>query len=303
MWVLFSHHLEWWQDEPLTTMSADGTPACPSRKVTLSSSPSPSPTAEAAVRTERRGDALWVVLNRPGAMNALSHDLLDALSAALAESLETDCACVVITGAGRAFCAGADLKFVQSALTDPRGLEAFLARASGVFSEVERHPLPVVASVNGTTIAGGLELALACDFIVASESAKIGDGHATFGLFPGAGGSVRLPRRIGNARAKLMLYTGQTFRAKEMAEWGLVDHLVAADALEVETQDLADAIAKRSRVGVQRMKRVVNDQDGLPIERALQLELDACALHLRTDDVAEGLRAFNERRTPVFTSR
>lgn len=281
--------------------SAVPTPAVP-RKVAVTPSPAP-PATTAAVRTERRGDALWVVLNRPDAMNALSHELLDGLSSALAESLESDCACVVITGEGRAFCAGADLKFVQSALTDPSGLEAFLARASGVFTAIERHPLPVIAAVNGTTIAGGLELALACDFIVASASAQLGDGHATFGLFPGAGGSVRLPRRVGSARARLMLYTGKTYTAQAMSDWGLVDHLVPAERLFGAVQELADDIAARSRVGVQRMKQVVIDQEGLPIDRALRLELDACALHLRSDDVAEGLRAFNERRAPVFTSR
>jgi enoyl-CoA hydratase/carnithine racemase len=258
-----------------------------------------SPSSESVV-AELRGTVLWVTLSRPEAMNALSHDVLDGIEAALERSLDSEARCVVITGQGRAFCAGADLKFVNSALEDPTALAEFLARASGVFSAVERHPLPVVAAINGTTIAGGLELALACDFIVAVESASIADGHATFGLFPGAGGAVRLPRRIGASRAKLLLFTGHSRSARELEGWGLVDVVAPDDGLGATVQELCDELTRRSPVGLRRMKQVVSDQDSLPVDRGLRMEFDACVAHLRTADVAEGLAAFAEHRAPVF---
>lgn len=256
-----------------------------------------------AVRHEFRDGTLWIRLSRPDAMNALDLATLAGIEAGLAESLRLGAASVAIIGEGRAFCAGADLKFVKGALQDPEALERFLARAGAVFREVELHPLPVVAALNGLTIAGGLELALACDFIVASTSAKIADGHATFGLFPGAGGSVRLPRRIGTGRAKLLLYTGRMRTAGEMERWGLVDILTEPDELESEVGTLCSEIGRRSPLGVRRMKQVVNDQDSLPVDRGLRLELDACQLHLRSEDCAEGLAAFDEHRTPVFPGR
>lgn len=256
-----------------------------------------------AVRHELRDGTLWIRLSRPDAMNALDLATLDGIEDGLARSLDAGATAVAIIGEGRAFCAGADLKFVKGALEDPTALERFLARAGSVFRAVELHPLPVVAAVNGLTIAGGLELALACDFIVAAESATIADGHATFGLFPGAGGAVRLPRRIGTARAKLLLYTGRSRTAREMEAWGLVDIVVGADALETEVQAICTEIAQRSPVGVRRMKQVVNDQESLPVDRGLRLELDACQIHLRSEDVAEGLAAFNEHRRPEFPGR
>lgn len=256
-----------------------------------------------AVRHELRDGTLWIRLSRPDAMNALDLPTLDGIESGLARSLEDGARAVAIIGEGRAFCAGADLKFVKGALGDPAALERFLARAGSVFRAVELHPLPVVAALNGLTIAGGLELALACDFIVAAETAKIADGHATFGLFPGAGGAVRLPRRVGLARAKLLLYTGRSRTAREMEEWGLVDLVTREGELEVEVQAICSEIAQRSPVGVRRMKQVVNEQESLPVDRGLRLELDACQIHLRSEDVAEGLAAFNEHRRPQFPGR
>ncbi len=256
-----------------------------------------------AVQHELREGTLWLRLSRPDAMNALDLPTLDGIEAGLAESLRVGATAVVITGEGRAFCAGADLKFVKGALQDPKAMERFLERAGGVFRQVELHPLPVVAAVNGLTIAGGLELALACDFIVASSTARIADGHATYGLFPGAGGAVRLPRRIGTARAKLLLFTGQSRTAVEMEQWGLVDVVADPDALEADVQAICAEIAQRSPVGVRRMKQVVNDQESLPVDRGLRMELDACQIHLGTEDVAEGLAAFNDHRAPKFPGR
>lgn len=256
-----------------------------------------------AVRRELRDGTLWIRLTHPDAMNALDPATLSGIEDGLAESLRVGATSVVIIGEGRAFCAGADLKVVNGALQDRGALESFLARAGAVFRAVEMHPLPVVAALNGLTIAGGLELALACDFIVASTSAKIADGHATFGLFPGAGGAVRLPRRIGTARAKLLLYTGRMRTAEEMERWGLVDILTEPEDLETEAQAVCSEIGRRSPVGIRRMKQVANNQESLPVDRALRLELDACLLHLGSEDCAEGLAAFGEQRAPVFPGR
>lgn len=255
------------------------------------------------VEVEPRGDALWVRLARPEAMNALDLSVLEGIEKALERSLAERARCVVITGIGRAFCAGADLKFVRGAMAEPDTLRAFLERAGSTFRKVELHPVPVIAAVNGLALAGGLELALACDVIVARAGASLGDGHATFGLFPGAGGAVRLPRRIGSARAKLLLLSGRSLPAADLEAWGLVDLVAPDDGLDATVTALVEDIVSRSPVGLRRMKQVVLEQEGLPVDRGLRLELDACQLHLRSEDVAEGLAAFVEHRRPQFTGR
>jgi len=248
---------------------------------------------------ERRGSALWAHLNRPDALNGLTPGIIDGLRAAMdASAQDAEIRALVVTGAGRAFCAGADLKFVLAG--GEEGFRSFLRAVGAAFDELEAYPKPVIGAVNGVAVAGGLELLLCCDLVVAAASAKIGDAHANYGLLPGAGASVRLARRIGLTRAKHLLFTGEMVTAQEMLAAGLVNEVVAADEL-VETVDrLVAAVATKSPLGLQRMKQLVNDAFDTPLPIALRAELLASDLHSESYDMNEGLTAFSEKRAPEF---
>jgi enoyl-CoA hydratase len=220
---------------------------------------------------QRHGATAWFTLNRAKELNSLSPNLLKALDFALAEMLaDQSVRAIVFTGAGRAFCAGADLKFLETLPDQERNeaTAAFLLRATTLMAKIAASPKPTIAAVNGTAVGGGLELLLACDLIIAARGALIGDGHANYGLVPGAGSSIRLPRRIGIGRAKQLLFTGELLPAERLAELGLVNEVV----------ELAESA-------------------GLALEQALS------NLHTTSFDRSEGLAAFRERRQPNFLGR
>lgn len=258
------------------------------------------------VECERRGPVAWVRLNRPKAMNAISPAVIRDLDAAFA-ALRTDdtVRVVVLTGAGPAFCAGADLSFALDSLQrgEAGPFIAFVEDIGEVARRMTRFPKPVLACVNGIACAGGLELILACDLVYAAESAKIGDAHANFGLIPGAGGAARLPKRIGSQLAKELLFTGDFVPAAKLAAAGLVNAVFADDALEAEVQKIAEKIAGKSPVGLRRMKEVADDALEQSDEAALRLERIALAAHLATEDVRLGLEAFRAKKKPEFVGR
>lgn len=260
---------------------------------------------EKGVITEVRNGAMWITLNRPEAMNAISPEVVAGVDRALDEALSRDDArVVVLTGAGRAFCAGADLKFVRGETTSGESKSArFLGALLALLNRLERFPRPVIAAVNGLALAGGLELVLCCDLVLAAQSARFGDAHANFGLLPGGGGSVRLPRKIGAARAKYLMFTGEFVSAAAMESAGLVNQVVEDGLLAGAVDQLVAKIAAKSPLGVSRMKALVNDGLEQPVEVALRQELVMVALHERSEDLAEGLAAFQEKRAPRFTGR
>lgn len=260
---------------------------------------------EDAVLIEFCGAATWFRLNRPTAMNALSPALLDALDAAIAQvAADASVRALVVTGNGRAFCAGADLSSALDSLTsgDPAELLDFVAHASATLARLEALPIPVIAAVNGLALAGGLELVLCCDLVVAGESARFGDAHANYGLLPGAGGSLRLPRKIGATRAKRLLFTGELATAAAMRDAGLVNEVVPDAELEVAVTRLVDAIAEKSPLSVRAMKQLVDEGLGPP-EKGLRREQMALASHVHSWDLREGLTAFREKRKPLFEGR
>ncbi len=250
---------------------------------------------------DRRGTALWIVLSRPAAFNAITPASVRGLEAALAHA-ESDptIRSLVITGSGKAFCAGADLKYVKTQAGES-GTSGFLDSVLSTMNRIDRFPKPVIAALNGITLAGGLELVLCCDLVLAARSAKIGDAHANYGLIPGGGGSVRLPRVIGPTRAKYLLFTGDFVDAADLVEAGLVNQVVDDDQLESVAQAVADKIATKSPLGLRRMKTLVDDGLQQPLDTALRLELLASEVHSHSADLHEGLAAFNEKRTPRFT--
>jgi len=253
-----------------------------------------------ATAYEMRGTAAWIRLARPQQMNAIDGDVLDGIAAGLDRALADGARSVVLTGSGPVFCAGANLKNALRGLDDRTLIDGLLAEARVVFRRIAEHPTPVIAAVNGAAVAGGLELILSCDLVVASEEATLADGHANYGVFPGGGSSVLLPEIIGMARAKHLIFTGRSASAREMQQLGVVNDVVPANQLEAAVESLCETLARRSGEMQARAKRVMRETADLPQEQALDLELAACREQLRSPDAAEGLAAFSEGRRPNF---
>lgn len=248
----------------------------------------------------------WLRLCRPEAMNALDDEMLIRIDTGLDE-LERDDAVrvVVVTGTGRAFCAGADLKSAIDANgeVDGSALLAFVRRAATVVERLAAFPKPVIAAVNGLALAGGFELALACDLVLAASSARLGDGHATFGLLPGAGGAARLARIAGPRMAKQLAFTGEALPAADLVACGLVNEVVPDDTLEKRTLELASQLAEKSPLGLARMKRLIDDGLDRSLGDALAAEYAAMEAHVHSDDMREGLAAFMAKRQPTYVGR
>ena len=243
-----------------------------------------------------------ITLNRPDALNSISPDMIDDLNAALdaIEGRRQLCA-LSITGNGRAFCAGADLKAAQGRMAGADAAtvnSAFLDALRRILLRIESFPTPVIAAVNGLAAGGGM--IMACDLVIAAESAKLGDAHANYGLVPGGGNSVRLPRKIGPTRAKQLIYTGEFLSARQMQAWGMVNHVVADGGLAEGLAELIAKLANKSPIGLRRMKRMVDDGQEQSLDAALRYELALNAQHAASQDRIEGLAAFNEKRTPRF---
>lgn len=256
---------------------------------------------------ERQHGALWVTLNRPAALNSLTptlgRELVRALD--LAEA-DPDIRALVLTGAGRAFCAGADLIGIGSA-EDTRAItariEVLLPVLGQAFDRIEASRLPVIAAVNGLALAGGLELVLCCDLVIAADTARFGDAHANYGLLPGGGGSIRLPRKIGPTRAKYLMMTGAFASAAEMQAAGLVNTEVAGETLMDAARDLVASLAEKSALGLARMKELVAAATDLPLADGLAREIEVITAYAGSADMREGLDAFREKRKPRFSGR
>jgi len=231
-------------------------------------------------------------LNRPEVRNAINLELIEALHLTLDEWAREDAlSCVVLSGAGgKAFAGGADI----GQLRERTHKEAFFGLNQALFQKVEDFPRPVIAAVDGYALGGGLELALACDVRVASKTAKVGLPEVTLGIFPGAGGTWRLPRLIGIGRAKEMVFTGRIVDAEEAYGWGVFEHLVESDAV-AKAKELAAQIAKNDPLAVQVAKVSLNalaaSQSAIPVERLGQ------ALLFDSPAKRERMTAFLEKRS------
>jgi enoyl-CoA hydratase len=257
--------------------------------------------ATEVVRYARRGAAAWITLNRPHAMNAMSVELVAGIGGALDQATaDPGVGSVVIAANGPVFCAGADLKAVHGLLDEPGEVVRFVVTVAEMVERVARHPRPVIAAVQGGAIAGGLELALACVLVVAAEDATFSDGHARYGLLPGAGSAARLPRRIGATRAKWLLFAGDDRSAEEMRDFGLVNEVVPAERLRETVEGLTERIGARSQTGLAGMKRAVDAGLDASLEVALRIEREEFEAHAAGADFAEGVSAFAECRSPEF---
>lgn len=218
-----------------------------------------------SINLETADGVRTITLNRPAALNALNGDLLRELRDALLEAdRDEGVGAVILTGAGRAFSAGVDLKFLGGPSGGGMSHAEFTALARETLGTIEKIGKPVIAAVRGYAVTGALELVLACDMIVASEGAKFGDTHAKFGLTPVWGGSQRLPRLVGAMKAREILFTSELITAREAERIGLVNRVVPEDQLAEAAREIARKIAANSRVSVRVLKRLVNE--GLKVE-------------------------------------
>jgi enoyl-CoA hydratase len=240
-----------------------------------------------------------VTMNRPAAMNALSLEMRSSIVAALDElGRDESVRAIVLTGAGtRAFTAGLDLKEVSSRAEGAFG-GAYDALENDPVAAIDRCGKPVIAAVNGVAITGGLELALACDLMIASRAARFADTHVKVQVMPGWGLSQRLPRLIGIARAKQMSLTGAFIDAEMALAWGLVNEVTAVDALMPRALAIAGAIADHDPEMVARIRRMIDDGVALPLGEALALEASRARAFNATIDAA----SIDGRRQGLFAS-
>jgi enoyl-CoA hydratase/carnithine racemase len=259
--------------------------------------------AGAPLLVGQRDDVRWLRLNRPERRNALSPALVTALDAAIAEaSDDPGTRIVVITGEGPSFCAGADLRHLRTVAEDGNDPTAFLAATSRCFTRLERCPKPVVAAVHGHVVAGGLELALACDVVVAREDTLIGDGHVRNGLLPAGGGSVRLSRKVGEPLARWLSLTGQLLPAEEFIASGFIHAIASAEQFDDLIAAVIDALRAPHRTAQTRMKQLLAEGEAAD-PAALARELDTFTRHWHGNDIAGELRAFFDRTNDRTNNR
>lgn len=250
------------------------------------------------VRLAVRDDCAVLTLDRPEALNALSFAVIDELADAFAKVATMAVRALVITGAGeKAFCAGADIKELRG--RDMAAQRRDAERGQAVFAMLDTLPVASVAAINGYAFGGGLELALACTFRVATRNAKMGLPEIKLGLIPGYGGTQRLPRAIGEARALEMILTGRTVTAEEAERIGLVNRLADGDAVEAGlafARDFTVYGLPALRLARDATRRALDH----PVHEGLRLEADLSTLAFRTADAEEGMAAFAEKRKPEF---
>jgi len=255
------------------------------------------------VRRERRGPALWLTINREERRNALNEAVLHGLrDGVVAANADSDARAVVITGAGKVFCAGGDLK--PDANGDPFRVDPTEVDNPVVelFHAISNCAVPVIARVNGHALAGGFGLVCACDFAVVVESAKLGTPEARIGLFP----MMILPwmlRVIPRRKLLELCVTGEPISATDALAHGIVNHVVSADKLDDKLDQLVASIAASSPTAIRMGRRALATMDALPLQASLEYAQRVLPQMARTEDAREGFRAFNEKRPPVWTGR
>jgi len=268
---------------------------------------SPLPEAGAPlVLEEREGAVVTLRLNRPDRLNALNVPLGMALAAGLRRVAgDGSVRAVVLTGAGRGFCAGGDVSLLRDARSRRAAgeLEALVGSGKEISLLIATMTKPVIASVNGPAAGGGMNLALGCDFRIASDQAVFAESFRNLGLYPDFGGTYFLPRLVGAARAAELFYTGEIISAAEALRIGIVNKVVPADGLAEETRSLAARLADGPPIAARAVKQLLFGSDRAALERALDEEIRRQTECFLSADCAEGLQAFFEKRQPKFKGK
>ncbi len=254
------------------------------------------------VRREQRGAVALLTLSRPEALNALDATLLASLAEQVAGvARDPEARAVVITGEGRAFCAGADIEAMRA--MSPLEAEAFSRLGHATLAALEALAVPTIAAVNGFALGGGCELALACDWIYASAKARFGQPEVKLGLIPGFGGTSRLTRRVGTAWAKEIVLTAEALPAELAREIGLANRVFEPDALLDAALAAGEKVAEQGPVAVRLAKRVIQEGQDADVRTAHALEQHVFAEVFASEDRGEGMDAFLEKRAPSFRNR
>jgi enoyl-CoA hydratase/carnithine racemase len=255
------------------------------------------------------GPVLRATIDRPEARNAISPSVVDGLEAAVRRARQVDARVLVIRGAGGTFCAGADLAFVREALDEPGGMEpggtftTVIDRLNVVLNNLEAAPFASVAVVDGFALAGGCELLLACDVVVADEAARIGDRHLELGLLPGGGGSVRLYRALSPARARWLLLSGEMISGREAADWGLVTRAVPGADLDAAAEAMVARLAGRNGDSLAGAKEMIAASRDVPVADGLAAEQRIFRDHMgKNEEVRSALNRFLAGTRPTRRS-
>ena len=242
-----------------------------------------------------------ITMNRPKAMNALNSATLNDLSKALDEiESNSEIKGVILTGTGKAFVAGADISQMAGYDTEQAG--QYMGSAQKIFNRMEGIAKPFLAAVNGYALGGGCEIAMACDFRYASETAAFGQPEITLGIIPGFGGTQRLPRLVGLGIAKELVYSGRMFKADEALRIGLVNKVCAADKLLDDALEAMKSIVAKPATALSKAKQAMVNGADTDLYKAIELERDLVALCFATEDQKEGMKAFLEKRPAQFKS-
>jgi len=252
------------------------------------------------LKLEIKDRVALLTINRPKALNALNPSTLDELGETFSNLADReDVLAIVLTGAGdKAFVAGGDISVMQP--LGPLGAAEIARQAQQLFTQIETCPKTVIAAVNGYALGGGCELAMACDIRVAADTAKLGQPEVNLGIIPGWGGTQRLPRLVGNGKAKQLLLTGDIISADEALRIGLVEQVEPAEKLVEAALELAAKIAAKPQVAVRLIRRAVDNGLDMPLDRAIDYEADLFGLCFATEDQKEGMAAFLEKRPAVW---
>jgi enoyl-CoA hydratase len=253
------------------------------------------------LQIEQEGAVATLTLNRPDKLNALSAALIRELMDAFRGFAARPPRVVIMTGAGKAFCAGADIEEMRGMSTIEAKRYSEAGHALGAF--IEELSFPVIAAVNGFALGGGCEIALACDFVYASDAAKFGQPEVNLGVIPGFGGTQRLARRVGVGRARELIYTGEIIGADKAVAIGLANAVVAKDELLPRVRSLAADIAAKAPLAIAQAKRTMLRGVLGDLTAACELEAQAFAMLFGSADQKEGMKAFVEKRKPEYTGR
>lgn len=252
---------------------------------------------------ERRGKVATITINRPKKLNALDTSTLIEIEKALHELLvDTEVGIIIITGSGeKAFIAGADV-FAMIKMT-PLESKDFLELGHRVLRLIEEIPKPVIAAVNGYALGGGLELAMACDMIFASKKAKFGQPEVNLGIIPGFGGTRRLTRLLGIAKTKEIIMTGEILDAEEAYRLGLVNAVFEDEEFNKKVLNVSEKVLEKAPLAIALAKKAVNEFAEIPLEAANSMEIMDFTVLMSTEDQKEGMRAFIEKRRPIFKGK